>query len=77
MTRSDEQIIEIAKQAGIDMSDRKKYTDYSVTCANILLIAFARLVAEKQKEIDAGICDGLHVRGCYAWECATAIRSQK
>ena len=81
---TDEEIIEMAKQAGIDMSDRKKYTDYSVACANILLITFARLITAKQIEIDAGICEAEEPWGndADAWastclrRAAKAIRSQ-
>lgn len=72
---TNEEIIEMAKQAGIDMSDRKKYTDYSATCANILLITFARLIERKTREEDAGICKEIveAYRGTNRGKCAEIV----
>jgi hypothetical protein len=36
------------------------------------IIAFARLIAEKQREEDASICDGL--KHFFGYQCAAAIR---
>ena len=55
---TNDEILEMAKQAGIDMSDRKKYTDYSVACANILLLAFARLIEVATRDEIAKMFDG-------------------
>jgi hypothetical protein len=67
---SDEEIIEMAKQAGC-------IEPYPVTKQQ--LITFARLIQEKQIEVDAGICD-FHCAD-YTREgaevCADAIRGQK
>ncbi len=82
---TDEQIIEMAKQVRAHF-----YTDNLMSipiqyrkCVDMevhQLITFARLIAEKQKEIDAWICEEKH----HGWfvnsspmECAAAIRSQK
>ena len=66
---SDEEIIEMAKQA--------KFEDYGTSWIDNRLIAFARLIAAKQIEIDAGIAKA-NYRGVYDGDtCAAAIRSQK
>ena len=43
------------------------------------IVAFARLVAEKQKEADARICEQMHEQYAVVLgkDCAAAIRSQK
>jgi hypothetical protein len=62
---SDEEIIEMANLAGCTRG------------STLNIIAFARLVAEKQRGMDAGICDRFHERQMVPAECAAAIRSQK
>ena len=63
---TDEEIIEMAKQAVTNgyASDKE-------------LIAFARLIAAKQRDLDAGICDRFAAREMHPYECAAAIRGQK
>ena len=65
---TDEQIIEVAKQSGTPI--RYYYDDTGLTEDE--LITFARLVAEKQIEIDAALCDATF----DVLDCAKAIRSQ-
>jgi hypothetical protein len=61
---TDEQILEMAKQ----------YDFHYRQTANVL--HFARAIAAKQREIDAGICDRFHERMMVPAECAAAIRGQ-
>ena len=73
-----EEIIEMAKQAGLD-PDLWNYTD--------AFERFAQLVAEKERKVCAEICDGFYLtwidtQGRYefmgegASECAGAIRAR-
>jgi hypothetical protein len=65
---TDEEIIEMAKQAGRNL-DRRSDDDLLT-----FTLTFARLIAARQREIDAGICDD---RVLYTGlDCAAAIRGQ-
>ena len=75
---TNDQIIEMAKQAKASRTE-------NLTCfADEELITFARLVAQRQREIDAGICEAEEPWGnaADAWasmclrRAAKAIRSQ-
>ena len=76
---TNDQIVEMAQKAKASRTE-------NLTCfAYEELIAFARLIAQRQREIDAGICDEIsneyqtypHTEGYYAASnCAEAIRSQ-
>jgi hypothetical protein len=59
---TNEEIIEMAKQAG------------GFGCGRDFAIDFARLIASKQIEIDAKVCDGLQDFSASA--CAAAIRGR-
>ncbi len=73
---TDDEVVALAIQAGATKNTDNP-ADREFFCN------FARLIAEKQKEIDAGICD----KAAYSsategfvtvfMECAAAIRSQK
>ena len=70
---TDDQIIEMATQAGAkQMMSPTKYENIGLF-GNGSVIAFARLIAEKQREDDALIAE----EGCaaYAGGCAAAIRN--
>ena len=64
-----DEIIELAKQAG--------FSDWAIQTPNDL-IAFAKLVAEAEREACAEVCDDIHaeheVKGAN-W-CADAIRTR-
>lgn len=77
-----DEIIELARQAGFFVKDKEAYSpsvqeDYELTP---YLEAFAKLVAAKEREACAKLCDELSDKhtweGCYADECATAIRAR-
>ena len=81
MTR--EEIIDMARQAGFDPHDMS--SDFTCNLDNIE--AFAKLVADKEREACAEICDGFYLtwidtQGRYefmgegASECAGAIRAR-
>ena len=63
---SDDQIIEMAKQVGYDFYPLHRHE----------MLAFARLIAEKQKEIDAVIVE-TESQDSSRFEFADAIRGQK
>ena len=64
---TDDQIAEIAQQLyGAALTDEQ--------LRNHKTIEFARLIAEKQKEIDTGICEKLVYANGVASQCARAIR---
>ena len=78
-----EEIIDMAKQAGFDPHDMS--LDFTCNLDNIE--AFAKLVADKEREACAEICDGFYLtwidtQGRYefmgegASECAGAIRAR-
>ena len=82
MTR--EEIIELARQAGFE---RLGHDEHDYVCYPDDIVAFARLVAEKEREACAEICDGfyltwINIQGRYefmgegASECAGAIRAR-
>ncbi len=67
---TDDEIIEMAKQLyGGDLTDEQLRNHKTIT--------FARLIMEKQKEIDANVCLGMDgMAGDYGEDFADAIRSQ-
>jgi MFS-type transporter involved in bile tolerance (Atg22 family) len=65
----DEEIIEVAKRSGVSIA-----SGYFGSMEQ--LIACARLIAEKQKEIDAKICEQLIYANGVTCQCAAAIREQ-
>lgn len=78
-----EEIIETARQAGFDLHDMS--SDFTCNLDNIE--AFAKLVADHEREACAEICDGFYLtwidtQGRYefmgegASECAGAIRAR-
>ena len=48
-----EEIIEMAKQAGVEDSNEYNHLD----CTEVELIAFAKLVAEHERKVCAKVCD--------------------
>ena len=80
---TNDQIIEMAKEAGAkQMMSPVKYENLGLF-GNELIIAFARLIQQAQREEDAMICDGVtgeyvdypRTEGYYAaGECAASIR---
>ena len=48
-----EEIIEMAKQAGVEDSNEYNH----LVCTEVELVAFARLVAEKEREACAKMCE--------------------
>ena len=48
-----EEIIELAKQAGVEDSNEYNH----LVCTEVELVAFARLVAEKEREACAKMCE--------------------
>ena len=78
-----EEIIEMARQAGVEDSNEYNH----LVCTEVELIAFAKLVAEAERDACAEICDGfylswINIQGRYefmgegASECAGAIRTR-
>jgi hypothetical protein len=67
-----DEIIEMARQAGISKDHAQGMT--------LFLEAFAKLVVEREREACAKVCDELSDKhtweGCYADECAHAIRAR-
>ena len=67
-----DEMIELAKQAGWQYAHGESGFEP--------LWAFAKLVAEKEREACAKVCDELSDKhtweGCYADECAHAIRAR-
>ena len=82
MTR--EEIIDMAKQAGIDIGIWEKLSDnddvfgYDICGIHENLEAFAKLVADKEREACAKVCDSFQARdvGMQPAECAGAIRAR-
>ena len=74
MTR--EEIIEMARQAGVEDSNEYNH----LVCTEVELVAFAKLVAEHEREKCAEICDVLAVHPEYASSitklAAQAIRNR-
>lgn len=77
-----DEIIEMADRAGFFVKDKEAYSpsnqeDHELTP---YLEAFAKLVATKERENCAKVCDELSVKhtweGCYANECAETIRAK-
>jgi hypothetical protein len=71
---SDEEILEIVKQ----VDDFKIISKYKIN--RLALITFARLIQQKQREIDAALCLSAPVKTArqdMRDACANAIRSQK
>ena len=50
-----EEIVELAKQAGVEDSNEYNH----LVCTEVELVAFAKLVAEKEREACAKICEDL------------------
>jgi hypothetical protein len=69
---TDDEILEMADQFVAD--NIKPAASWRL---NDVLLNFARLIITRQKEIDAGICDGYASCEGIAQKCAEAIRSQK
>ena len=57
-----DEIIEMARQAGVEDSNEYDH----LVCTEVELVAFAKLVAEKERETCAKICDVLAVHPEYA-----------
>jgi len=68
-----DEIIEMAREAGF-------YNHTPMYFDDEMLVAFAKLVATKERENCAKVCDELSVKhtweGCYANECAETIRAK-
>ena len=71
-----EEIIEMARQAGVEDSNEYNH----LVCTEVELVAFAKLVAEHEREKCAEICDVLAVHPEYASSitklAAQAIRNR-
>ena len=71
-----DEIIEMARQAGAGMLHGGEFALFG----NKKLEAFAKLVAAKEREACAKVCDELSDKhtweGCYADECAVSIRAR-
>ena len=74
-----DEIIELARQAWSDSGESWVAYGWFEDRAKALE-AFAKLVAEKEREACAKVCDELSDKhtweGCYANECADAIRAR-
>ena len=81
-----EEIIEMARRA-LEQEPREDWNSYAWVFADETLRAFAKLVAEHEREACAEICDGFYlswieIQGRYefmgegASECAGAIRAR-
>jgi hypothetical protein len=77
-----DEIIEMANKSGFFVKENEAYSpsvqeDHELTPC---LQAFANLVAIKEREACAKVCDELSDKhtweGCYAHECAEAIRAK-
>jgi hypothetical protein len=70
-----DEIIDMAIQAGASPDENKIWLMYAEE-----IEAFAKLVAAKEREACAKLCDELSDKhtweGCYADECAQAIRAR-
>ena len=68
MTR--EEIIEMARQAGVEDSNEYNH----LVCTEVELVAFAKLVAAKEREACANICE--EEQGYKTAFCALKIRAR-
>lgn len=70
-----DEIIDMAIQAGASPDENKIWLMYAEE-----IETFAKLVAAKEREACAKVCEELSDKhtweGCYADECATAIRAR-
>ena len=75
-----DEIIEMAKQAGFYINDDLTITSPFIEdiCISPMLKQFAKLVAAKEREACAEICDRFQARdvGMQPAECAGAIRAR-
>ena len=83
-----EEIIEMARQAGIDIGMWEKLSDdddvfgYDIDGTHENLETFAKLVAEKEREACAKLCESLRDLQMFCEkqeaqnDCATAIRAR-
>ena len=75
-----DEIIEMARQAGFYINDELTITSPFIEdiCISPMLKQFAKLVAAKEREACAEICDRFQARdvGMQPAECAGAIRSR-
>ena len=72
---TNDEMIEMARQAGYDNINEMGIYSFE----NFQLESFAKLVAEKEREACAKVCDDLSiVEGIIfsSFECATAIRAR-
>ena len=71
-----DEIIELAKEAGVEESNEYDH----LVCTEVELVAFAKLVAEAEREACAKVCDVLAVHPEYASSitklAAQAIRNR-
>lgn len=83
---TDDEIIEMAKKSGCEIRNGHIYNQY-IGSLDQMLKTFAKLIAEKEREACAEICDGFYlswidIQGRYefmgegASECAGAIRAR-
>ena len=74
-----DEIIEMAKQAGIEEAYSLEHNQYLVRFKDGSLEVFAKLVAEKEREACAKVCDELEDDG-GEWDiqaqCANAIQAR-
>ena len=79
-----DEIILMARQAWISDKEAQLITEFDeayLSCTYLTdLTAFAKLVAAAEREACAKVCDELSAKhtweGCYANECADAIRAR-
>ena len=71
-----DEIIEMAKQAGIEEAYSLKHNQYLVRFKDGSLEVFAKLVAEAEREACAKVCEDLHP-GLATRVAAEHIRSRK
>ena len=69
-----DEIIEMAKQAGIKRRTDEFYSEFSDGVYFDDLETFAKLVAEKEREACAKVCDDHWEKGGAAYYCAKTIR---
>ena len=65
-----DEIIEMARQAGVEDSNEYNH----LVCTEVELVAFAKLVAEKEREACANICE--EEQGYKTAFCALKIRAR-
>ena len=73
-----EEIIDMAKQSGIEEAYSLKHNQYLVRFKDGSLEVFAKLIAEAEREACANVCDELFVDvpPYSAPDCAAAIRAR-